>query len=274
VTAAATSGTLFDDHERRQWRDRAAAYERSFAKLCGHTAPMLLDSVAVGEADRLLDVGTGTGTVAALACARGAKVTAVDAEPSMLDRALVAAPAAEVLQALLPHLPFADGEFDAVTANFVVNHVGDPRAAATEMRRVTRPGGQVAATIWPSPAPPLQRLWSEAISSAGVTPPVLPTVPAELNFVRTEEGLAGLLAAAGYSQVRCTTTIWEHVADLDDWWCGAAGGIGTVGQIVAAQTPEVVARIRAHYERVAETFRRPDGLLSLPTAAVLATGTA
>ncbi len=40
-------------------------------------------------------------------------------------------------------LPFGEGSFDAVTANFVLNHVGDPAATLTEMRRVLRPGGRL-----------------------------------------------------------------------------------------------------------------------------------
>ncbi|MDT0346822.1 class I SAM-dependent methyltransferase [Streptomyces litchfieldiae] len=57
-------------------------------------------------------------------------------------------PAAEVRLAALPGLPFADGKFDAVLANFVLNHAGRPRAALTELRRVTHPGGRIAVTVW------------------------------------------------------------------------------------------------------------------------------
>ncbi len=39
-------------------------------------------------------------------------------------------------------------------ANFVVNHVGLPRAALAELRRVTVPGGRVAVTAWPQPRRP------------------------------------------------------------------------------------------------------------------------
>ena len=129
----------FDDAERRIWAGRAAAFRDSFAKLCAHTAPALLDAVGAGPDTRLLDVGTGIGTVAAAAGALGAKVTAVDAEPGMIELARHTAPQAEFRVAVLPDLPFDADSFDAVVANFVVNHVGRPTAVVAAMRAVARP---------------------------------------------------------------------------------------------------------------------------------------
>jgi trans-aconitate methyltransferase len=77
--------TDFDVHERQRWAGRAVAYARSFAPLCAHPAAPLLDAAGVTAGDRVLDVGTGTGTVAALAAVRGGQVVAVDAAPSMVD---------------------------------------------------------------------------------------------------------------------------------------------------------------------------------------------
>jgi len=198
VTTAA-----FDDHERVQWAGKAAAYRDSYAALCAYPAGRLLDAAGVGADVRVLDVGTGTGTVAVLACARAAGVTAVDAEPSMLEIARRRAPAATVRRAVLPHLPFPDGVFDAAVANFVLNHVGDPEAAVREMRRVVRPGGRLAVTIWPYPAPPAQQLWTTIFDAAGVRRPAdLPRVAPDRDFPRTRDGLADLLDRTGLSHGR------------------------------------------------------------------------
>lgn len=83
---------------------------------------MVLDAACVSAGTGLL----GAGTLAAAAMARRALVTAVDADPAMVALASAAAPGARCREAVLPHLPFADGEFDSVTANFVLNHVGVP----------------------------------------------------------------------------------------------------------------------------------------------------
>ena len=166
ATVSAMIDNDFDAHERSRWAGRTAAYERSFGRLCAYPADSLLDAAAVRAGRRMLDVGTGPGTVAARALRRGAEVVAVDAEPTMLDAARRHARGAEVRQGTLPDLPFPAGGFDCAVANFVLNHVGDPAAAAAELRRVVRPGGRVAVTIWPSPHPPLQRLWGEIIAAA------------------------------------------------------------------------------------------------------------
>ncbi|MCX5065199.1 class I SAM-dependent methyltransferase [Micromonospora lupini] len=264
--------TAFDDHERSRWAGRATAYDRSFALLCAHPAAALLDAAAVDAGTRLLDVGTGSGTVAGLACARGARVVAVDAEPSMVDLARSRVPSAdEVRLATLPQLPFDSGRFDAAVANFVINHVGDPAAAITELRRVVRSTGRIAVTTWPHPPPRAQRLWGEVFDAAGVDPPTtVPAVDTDRDFPRTADGLAGLLDAAGLDDVRCETITWVHRTDPEAWWSGPANGISRPGLLMETQPPAVIARIRASYDELTAAYRGADGLLALPTAALLA----
>ena len=260
------------------WAGRADAYARSFAKLCAHPAGALLGAVGVAAVGidvgtRVLDVGTGPGTVAGLAVARGARVTAVDADPGMLDLARSHAPGADVRLGTLPDLTFAAGAFDATVANFVVNHVGDPRAALTELRRVTRPGGRVAVTIWPHPASPLHQLWGRVLEAAGAErPATTPSLHPELDFDRTSDGLSSLLREAGLADVTCRRLEWNHRADPEDWWSGPANGVASVGLVVTSQTPEMIVRLRQHYDRLIVDYRDEDGLLCLPTAALLAAG--
>ncbi|MEU6843738.1 class I SAM-dependent methyltransferase [Streptomyces sp. NPDC046716] len=269
------SASAFDTLERRMWAGRAASYRRSAERLCAHPVPGLLDAAQVAEGSGHLDVGCGTGTVVEAALARGARVTAVDAEPDMVAATRARIPRARVVHAVLPELPFPDGGFDSVTANFVLNHVGDPIAALTEIHRVLRPGGRVAVTLWRNPNAAGQTLLGRAVQAAGATPAAGRPGP-RVDFARTADGVAGLLRAAGFGDVAGAEVGWEHRADREEWWAGfAEEGIGTVGALLGALTDARRAAVKEHYDRLAGELvdpDAPDGRLVLPHIAVLVRG--
>lgn len=119
-----------------RWSGVAEAYRVSFAPLCAGTLPRLLADAAPG---RLLDVGCGAGDLVRLALDAGRDAVGADLDPEMVAMTDALGPGRAVLAAL-PALPWADGAFGAVVANFVVNHVPDPRAAVAELARVAAPG--------------------------------------------------------------------------------------------------------------------------------------
>ncbi|MFI5666226.1 methyltransferase domain-containing protein [Streptomyces sp. NPDC051704] len=84
------------------WEEHAELYVRTLGAACAWPVHPLLDAVQVGPGTRVLDVGTGPGTVAAAAADRGAAVTAVDSSPAMARLARAAAPSARTLVAALP----------------------------------------------------------------------------------------------------------------------------------------------------------------------------
>ncbi len=263
----------FDAAERAMWNGRVEAYAGSFARLCARPVEELLDAAGVTAGTYVLDVGTGTGTAAAAASARGARVCAVDADAGMVAAARERGLDARV--AVLPQLPFPDGEFDAVAGNFVLNHVGRPRAALAELRRVLRPGGRVALTLWSARRGAGQDLLGRACEAAGAVPPAdLPRLDPAEDFARTPEGFAGLLREAGFTAAGCAELAWDHRATAEEWWSGAAGGVATIGRVVTTQDAETVVRIRREYERLSAAFARPDGRLALPHVALLASGAA
>jgi SAM-dependent methyltransferase len=263
----------FDARERQAWAGQATAFAGSFGKLCAHTVPMLLDAAGPLDGARLLDVGTGTGAAASAALARGAEVSAVDAEPDMIAYAARALPGADVRRAVLPALPFGDGAFDAVVGNFVLNHVGRPAAALAELRRVARPGGRVALTIWASPAAPGKALLGRALHATGVADGLdLPALAPEDDFPRDEAGFAGLLSVAGLTDVSCVLLAWDHRTTVDEWWSGPASGVATPGQALRTLPPETVTAVRDRFAALAEEFTTADGTLALPHTALLARG--
>ncbi|MBC8329845.1 MAG: class I SAM-dependent methyltransferase [Planctomycetes bacterium] len=108
----------------------------------------LLDEVNVCRGDRVLDVGTGPGLVAAMAAERGANPVGLDFSEAMLAEARRIHPEIEFHAGYAETLPFGDGEFDAVVGNFVLHHSGDPNQVLREAFRVLRPDGRMGFTVW------------------------------------------------------------------------------------------------------------------------------
>ncbi|AYG03366.1 class I SAM-dependent methyltransferase [Gryllotalpicola protaetiae] len=253
-----------------EWAGIAAPYDRSFGALCACTVPEVL--VELAAAGRLLDVGTGTGSVAISAARVGWAVDAFDAERSMVDFAMQRADAAGIrfVTAALPHLPYPDQAFDAVTANFVLNHIDHPRAGLAELRRVLRPGGRLVATVWPWEATPTGRLWRELQDETGAYPPPGTRLPEGSDFDRSEEGLAGLLAECGFAEVRARRVHFTWRVDADELWSGVEAGIAVMGYAYAAADASTRAALRAAYDARTPALTGDDGLLHFGLSAVLA----
>lgn len=252
-----------------KWSGVAEAYRHSFGTLCeGTVERLLLDTSGV----RHLDVGCGSGVLAARAAALGREVVAVDADPDMVTVSETVVPG-RVLEGSLPDLPFDEGEFDVVTANFVINHVADPRGAMRELARVARPGGYVAATIWPALGSAWGALVADAFQAAGVIPSPSPRLSPELDFERSVDGLRGLAETAGLQTMQATQLQWVWTVSVDALWRGIAGGVATVGQQFLAQTPVVQRAAEAAFRSAAEGLA-DDGALQLPSTAVYIVATA
>lgn len=108
--------------------------------------------------DRVLDLGTGTGALAAKAAASVApegSVVAVDVSPEMLSlagrRSEGAAAAFELAEGKAEAIPAEDGSFDAVLASLSLMYAIDKGAAAREIARVLGKQGRLVAAVWGGP---------------------------------------------------------------------------------------------------------------------------
>jgi demethylmenaquinone methyltransferase / 2-methoxy-6-polyprenyl-1,4-benzoquinol methylase len=161
------SGTLPETQVRAMFDRIARVYDRMNGLM---TAGMhhrwrerAVDLAAVGPGSRALDVATGTGDLAIALRARGAEVVAMDFSERMLELARAKAPDIRFEAGNALALPYADGEFDAVTVGFGARNFSDLGRGLAEMARVTRPGGRVVVLEITTPQkPPLSwffRLW-------------------------------------------------------------------------------------------------------------------
>jgi SAM-dependent methyltransferase len=111
--------------------------------------PAMLDLAGDVRGHRVLDAGCGSGPLAAALRARGAVVTGFDASPVMVALAeeRLGEDADVRVADLAAPLPFADGEFDDVTASLVLHYLRDWTAPLAELRRVLRPGGRLLLSV-------------------------------------------------------------------------------------------------------------------------------
>jgi SAM-dependent methyltransferase len=129
----------------------------SFAPAALYTIPVaarLVKFAGVTAGETLLDVGTGTGVVALTAAGAGARVSALDLTPELLEQARQNARIAlrddiAWTEGDAEQLPYPDASFDVVLSQFGHMFAPRPELAIAEMRRVLKPGGRVAFATWP-----------------------------------------------------------------------------------------------------------------------------
>ncbi len=123
--------------------------EGAVESFAGVANPFSLGRLEPGE--RVLDLGCGAGTdslIAAQMVGSGGSVAGIDMTAEMLEKARAAAVElgaenVEFVEGEVEHLPFADGSFDVVISNGVVDLVPDKDVVFSEIHRVLRPGGRV-----------------------------------------------------------------------------------------------------------------------------------
>jgi SAM-dependent methyltransferase len=115
--------------------------------------PRLVDACGIGPGMRVLDVAAGTGVLAA-AAQRGARVTASDLTPELLEAGRLRADAEGVelewVEADAEHLPFEDESFDVVISCIGAMFAPHHQDVADELVRVCRAGGTIGLLSWTS----------------------------------------------------------------------------------------------------------------------------
>jgi SAM-dependent methyltransferase len=94
-----------------------------------------------------LEIGCGEGRVARDLLARGHRVVAVDASPTLVEAAVALDPHSEYRVANAEALPFEDGQFDLVVAYNSLMDVDDMPKAVAEAARVMTPQGRLVVCV-------------------------------------------------------------------------------------------------------------------------------
>lgn len=249
----------------------AEAYDRYMGRYSRLLAPEFVEFAGVAPGETALDVGCGPGALtAALAATLGPeRVAAADPAEQFARSCGERTPGVDARRARAEELPWPDGSFDAALAQLVVNFFADHQAGIAEMRRVTRPGGVVAACTWDyEDGMRMLRLFWDAARSLD------PDAPDEHATMRlcSEDDLREAWQAAGLHDVETGDLVVEAAyEDFDDFWDPFLDGVGPAGAYVVTLDAERQASVReACRARLAE----PEGPFTLRARACAVRGVA
>jgi SAM-dependent methyltransferase len=265
----------FDAFEAAGWTTKdPAVYDSLAGRVTSRVADPLLDAVGAGPGTRLLDIATGPGYVVERAVERGSETTGLDFSETMLAHARSRVPSAELVHGNATGLPFADASFDAVTAAFLLLHLGRPERAVAEAARVLKPSGRAAFSVWDEPS---RCRWIGVVfeafaASGGQPPPDVPAGPSQFQFA--DAGLfTRLLEGAGLTEVDVDTVEFAlHLESTSELWDGLAQGSVRLQPMMIGQPRDVQRVIRERFDELLEEYRTTEGF-EVPVSVKLAVGT-
>ena len=171
----------------------------------------LISEANIQQGDRALDLACGTGDIAFASAERGARVIGLDLTPRMLELARRKSSRASFVTGDMTSLPFANERFDLVTAGYGLRNVPDLAKAIDEIARVVKPGGRFLSLDFNKPESALVRgVYLAYLAMVGSVlgwilhgdPDTYRYIPASIRRYPGARGVAAMLAARGFSDVR------------------------------------------------------------------------
>lgn len=273
----ATDLTAFGTLEHSGWSDgeRASNYVELFASASDQAIEPLLSAVGAGPGLKALDLCCGQGNVSEALLGRGCRTIGIDFSPAMLAFARNRAPNATFIEADAQALPLVDAEFDVVVSNLGVCHVPDQPRVLSEVRRVLRPGGRFAMTVWGGPeVSPCFEVIYQAIRTHGSPDVVAPPGP-DFHQFAIPDVAEEFLRRAGFANPELTMVdcAWDldSPEDLSEIF---EKGTVRAAMVLASQPPQNLAAIRSALARAVQTRFAHGDHWCVPIPAVLVSATA
>jgi ubiquinone/menaquinone biosynthesis C-methylase UbiE len=242
--------------QKTQWSAAASGWERWgdwFERNSGGLSPWMCDAAAVRPGHEVLDLACGAGQLASVAAERvrpGGRVVATDLSPDMVAitqrrASRLGLDNLEAREMDAQALTFPDRSFDAATCRFGLMFCPDPVRAASEVRRVLRPGGRFAIVVWDVPAKnPFFTSIGSVLAEFVSAPPPDPTAPGVFRLAPPGE-LERVLRSAGFADVAVEPRpITLTYTSLDEYWQIQTDLAAPLRAAIATLGPDDVARLK------------------------------
>ena len=256
----------YREYTRTTWNESAATYG-PLLELLSPFRSALVEQLAPRSGERVLDLGTGPGEPAmtiARSVAPTGRVHGVDLSEKMVALATEVAHArglanAEFRAMDCTKLDLEDASFDAAVSAFGFQIFTDPEGAAKEARRVVRPGGRIAVTVWTSAK-------KVPFLDAVIGPMLKYAEPDENGYLPTpyETGgpgeMVGFLRAAGFHDgTERPVSATMHFANADEYLRIILQGT-PLGHSLSEETAEVQADVLAATRKNLAAATGPNGV--------------
>jgi SAM-dependent methyltransferase len=253
-----------------------AGYELQMGRWSCRLAPHFITFTGIRGAVRVLDVGCGTGNLAFALAENSAiqSITGVDFAPAYVDyaRRRNTDPRVAFQTADACALPFETGRFDHTLCMLVLQFVPDADRAVREMRRVTRPGGMVAAATWDTRGGLVfYRLFFDTAAQLG--PEAVERRARAYTRPMTKPGdLTRAWHAAGLTDIADDMlTIRMDFESFADFWAPCEGNDGPLADYVRTLDAHTKLKLR-HLVELAYLDGDPDGPRSYAATAWVVKG--
>jgi SAM-dependent methyltransferase len=266
------------------WEEAAPGWERRQEGMRAFGAPVsqwLVQAIHPQPGHRVLELAAGigeTGFMAAELIAPGGKLTSTDQVEGMVAAARRRAEelgledgAVEFKVMDAEWIDFPVASFDAVLCRWGYMLMADPQAALGEARRVLRPGGRIALSVWDAlEHNPWMQLPAAVLAAHGAGQRPEPGAPGPFALADPDR-LRAMLEEAGFADVEIDrVAVAQSHADFDSFWEVTLDVSRVFHDAVMGRPDPEIAEIREEMRERLSQFAGPDGRLEIPGRSLVA----